>query len=146
MVEDRVVCRMESDGNWHRGKVIAIRKPYAGPEYLITFNFHRIEKNRWANANELLDDAICGDPRNETIGYGIIFLDRESYYGFGEMTTAQIKRLIIVRQCKICRKFFRFIDVHEKKAHGLRKKETDRKVIFNDLPEIHVIPNLNEDV
>lgn len=142
--ENRVVCRMESDNNWHRGKIIGVKKSEAVLNYLVTFNYYRNEKNRWANANELLDDAICGDPWNETFGYGIIFLDRRSYYEFGEMTAAQIKRLIIVRPCAICQKFFRFIDAHEKQVHGLRKKETGRLVTFNDIPQVRIIPNLSD--
>lgn len=146
-IEDRVVCRMESDNHWHRGKIIEVKKTNADSSdaliYLVTFNFYRKDKNRWANANELLDDAICGDPRNETIGYGILFLDRRSYYGFGTMKAAQIRRLIIVRQCSTCQKFFRFIEVHEKQEHGLGKRNNGRKVKFIDIPQIQMIPNLN---
>lgn len=144
-IEDRVVCRMEFDNNWHRGKIIDVERTDAGSTYLVTFNFYRDDKNRWANANELLDDAICGDPRYETIGFGIIFLDRRSYYGFGEMTSAEIKRLVIVRQCTICQKFFRFVDVHEKQEHGLKKKENAHQVKFNDFVQVRTIPNQNDD-
>lgn len=138
---------MESDNNWHRGKIIDVERTAAGSAYLITFNFHRDDKNRWANANELLDDdAICGDPRNKTIGYGIVFLDRRSYYGFGKMRSAEIKRLIIVRQCTICKKFFRFIDAHEKQEHGLKKKQKAHQVKFNEVIQVRMIPNLCEDI
>lgn len=134
---------MESDSNWHRGKIIDIDKTDGDSsdalKYLITFNFHRDNKNQLAHANELLDDAICGDPKSETVGYGIVFLDRRSYYSFGKMTTAQIKRLIIVRQCTICQKFYRFIDAHEKQAHGIGQMNKGRKVQFNDVPQIRVI-------
>lgn len=134
---------MESDNNWHRGKIIDVKKISGDSsnvsKYLVTFNFYREDKNRWACANELLDDAICGDPRHETIGYGLIFLDRRSYYGFGEMKPSQIKRLIIVRPCSICQKFYRFIEEHE-------KKEKRRKVQFNDTPQIRIIPNLDGDI
>lgn len=149
-VEDRVVCRMESNNNWHRGRIIDIDMTNGcSPnvhKYLITFNFHRHDKNRWAFADELLDDVICGDPRSETIGYGIIFMDRRSYFGFGKMKSAQIKRLIIMRQCKCCQKFFRFIEVHEKQQHGLRKRKIGRKVKFNVVPQIHMIPNSNDEI
>lgn len=144
-IEDHVVCRMGFDNNWHRGKIVDVARTDAGSTYLITFNCYQDDKNRWANATELLDDAICGDPRNETVGHGIIFLDRQSYYGFGEMASAQIKCLIIVRQCTICQKFFRFVDVHEKQEHGLKKTRNALQVKFNDCTQVRIIPNLDDD-
>lgn len=144
--DDRVVCRMELDNHWHRGKIINVERTDAGSAYLVTFDFHRDDKNRWANANELLDDAICGDTRNGTIGYGIIFLDRRSYRGFGEMKSAEMKRLIIVRQCTICQQFFRFVDTHEKQKHGLKKREKAQKVRFSDTIQVRMIPNFCDDI
>lgn len=133
---------MESDNNWHRGKIIDIDKTDGDSpdnlKYLITFNFYPANDDRWAFANELLDDTICGDQISETIGYGIIFLDRRSFYNFGEMKSAQIKRLIVVRQCMLCQKFFRFIDAHEKREHGLGQRKKRRNVEFNDAPQIRV--------
>lgn len=140
---------MKSDNNWHRGNIIDIDKINGDSpdalKYLITFNFHRDDKNRWAYANELLDDAIFGDPKSVTIGYGIIFLDRRSHYGFGKMKAAQTRRLIIVRQCTICQKFFRFIDVHEKRVHGFGKMKKGRKVTFNDVPQIQIISDQDDE-
>lgn len=150
LVGDHVVCRMESDSNWHRGKIIEIdRTNGSSPDafkYFITFNFHREDKNHWANANELVDDAICGDPKTMTIGYGIIFSDRRSHYGFGKMKAPQIRRLIIMRQCTICQKFFRFIDVHEKREHGFGQTKRGRNVTFNDVLQIKTISDENDEV
>lgn len=144
-IEDRVVCRMESDNNWHRGKIMDVERTDAGSAYIVTFNFYRDDKNRWANANELLDDAICDDPRNETFGFGFVFLDRRSYYGFGNMKSADIKRLIIVRQCTVCQKFFRFVDTHEKRKHGLKKKEKAQQVSFDDTTQVQMLPDLSNE-
>lgn len=106
--------------------------------YLVKFNFYKDDRNFWAVANELLDDVLCGDRKRDTLGYGIIFLDRHSVYAFGSMESAKIKRLIIMRQCKKCQKFFRFIQLHERKEHELGKKKNELKVKFNDTPQIHI--------
>ena len=117
---------MESSNHWHRGRIIGIDECIDDAsdtlQYLVAFNFYSNDRNQWVFANELLDDAICGDPRNETIGYGILFLDRKSYFGFGQMESAQLKRLIIMRHCKICRRFFRFIEATLIFLSGVGKK------------------------
>lgn len=149
-VGNRVVCRMESDNNWHRGRIIDINKDSADSKldairYLVTFNFQRDDKNRWVHADELLDDVLCGDSMRETKGYGIIFLDRQSYYRFGKMKSADIRSLIIMRQCKICQKMFRFIEAHEKEC-GFGKRKKGLKVKFNEVIQIRTIPNLDGEI
>lgn len=138
---------MQADSKWwHRGKILKIRNIKSSPlRYLVKFNFYQDDKNRWVDAHELLDDGICGDPISQTKGYGIILLDRRSYYPFGNMAPAQIKRLIIMRHCKDCQKFFRFIEVHEKE-HGVGKCKKNLRVKFDEILKIQLIPKLDDGV